>query len=89
MLHLSRIVCVWQLHLTTTNAGKHFFHCTCQGRTREGVPCSCFFRISDDAGVNPGEIVDLGMVDVCYLRIYNSCYGEHTPNGNLVYKAQH
>ena len=48
----------------------------------------CFFRISDDAGVNPEEIVDLGMVDARYLRMYNSCYGEDTPNGKLMYKAQ-
>ena len=52
------------------------------------VSCLCFFRISDNAGVNPEDIVDLGMVDAHYLRMYNSCYGEDSPNGKLMHKAQ-
>ena len=88
MLYLPQFVRVRRLHLTTTMAGKHFVQCTCQGRKREGVPCSCFFWISDDAGVKHKDIVDLGMVDARYLRMYNSCYGEDTPNGKLMYKAQ-
>ena len=88
MLHLPRFVRVRQLHLTSNSAGKHFVKCTCEGRTREGVPCSCFFRISDNAGVNSEDIVDLGMVDARYLRMYNSCYGEDSPNGALMYTAQ-
>ena len=69
MLYLHRFVRVRQLHLSTTMAGTHFVQCTCQGHKHEGVPCSCFFRIFDDAGVRPKQIDDLGMVDACYLRM--------------------
>ena len=34
------------------------------------------------------DIVDLGMVDARYLRMYNSCYGDDSPNGKLMYRAQ-
>ena len=88
MPHLPIFVRVRQLYLTTTSAGKHFVQCICQGYTREGVPCLCVFCISDGAGVNPEEIVELGTVDALYLGIYNSYYGEDTPNGQLMYKAQ-
>ena len=81
-------MCVRQLHLTTTMAGQHFVQCTCQGCKREGVPCSCFFWVSDDAWVMRVEIVGLGMVDARYLRMYNSCYNEDSPNGKLMHKAQ-
>ena len=79
---------VRELQLKSTIVGKHFVQCTCHGRKREGVPCSCFFRISDDAGVKPEDIVDLGMIDARYLRMYNSSYGDNSPNGELMYKAQ-
>ena len=77
-----------QLHLTTTMAGEHFVQCTCQGCKREGVPCLCFFLVSDDAGVMGVEIIGLGMVDARYLGMYNSCYDEDSPNGKLMHKAQ-
>ena len=51
-------------------------------------PARVFFRISDDAGVKSEDIVDLGMVDARYLRMYNSCYGEDSPSGKLMYRAQ-
>ena len=38
--------------------------------------------------MNPDDIVDLGMIDARYLRMYNSCYGDSNPNGELMYKAQ-
>ena len=63
MLYVPRFVRVRKLQLTYTLAGKNFVQCTCHGRKREGVPCSCFFRISDDAGVKKGKIVDFGMID--------------------------
>ena len=38
------------------------------------MPYSCFFRMSDDADTEPENRVDLGMFDVCYLKIFNSRY---------------
>ena len=83
MLYVPRVVRVRKLQLTSTLAGKNFVQCTCHGRKREGVPCSCFFRISDDARVKPKDIIDLGKIGVRYLRMYNSSYGDNSPNGEL------
>ena len=47
----------------------------------------CFFCISNDAGVKPDDIVDLGMMDARYLRMDNSSYGDNSLNGELMYKA--
>ena len=51
-----------KLTLKTEN-GKSFVPCSCKGREREGVPCSCLSKILDDAAIPPNKFVDLGMVD--------------------------
>ena len=42
----------------------------------------------DDAGTEPENIVDLGMVDVCYLNIFSLRYREDSTISRLMYKAQ-
>lgn len=49
---------------------------------------SCFFKIPDDPGIKPGKIVDLGIIDVCYLKLFNAQYGENSHIGKLLYNAQ-
>ena len=34
------------------------------------------------------EIIDIGMVDVRYLKMYNSHYADRGPVGKLMYRAQ-
>ena len=88
MFHLPRFVPVQKLDLILTGAGKHFLKCTRCSQQQEGVPCPCFFRISDNAGVKREQIIDLGMVDARYLKFFNSHYGEEGPIGNILHKAQ-
>ena len=67
---------VWHRHIHTTSGSKHVVRCTCYGCQREGVPCKCFFWITENAGISEADIVDLGMVDPRYLRWYNTHYGK-------------
>ena len=47
-----------------------------------------FFNIATNALVPNSEIIDIGMVDVRYLKMYNSHYADKGPVGNLMYRAQ-
>ena len=62
--------------------------CSCKRREREGVPCSCFFKISDDAKVSSENIVDLDQIDPRYWKVYNSHYGDDSEMGQLMHQAQ-
>lgn len=62
MLYLPKFMRIRKLTLKTEN-GKSFVPCSCKGREREGVPCSCLSKILDDAAIPPNKFVDLGMVD--------------------------
>ena len=75
------------LELTSQN-GNNFVSCSCNRREREGVPCSHFFHIATNAMVPNTDIIDIGMVDVRYLKMYNSHYGDKGPVGKLMYRAQ-
>ena len=88
MLYLPKFVRVRTLTLETGSDGRTCVPCDCHGREREGVPCSCFLKISDDANFPSENIVDLGMIDPCYYKIYNSHYGEDSENSLLMHKAQ-
>ena len=57
-------------------------------RTRAGVPCSCFFTIADNGYIEEEDIVDVGMVDVRYLKTFNAHYGDETKLGEMLYDAQ-
>ena len=88
MLYLPRFIRVRTLTLETGCDGRHFVPCSCKRREREGVPCHCFFKISDDANVSPENIVDLDQVDPRYWKVYNSHYGDKTEMGQLMHQAQ-
>ena len=63
MLYLPKFIRVRNLTLETGSDGRHFERCSCKRREREGVPCSCFFKTSDDAKVSSENIVDLDQID--------------------------
>ena len=53
------------------------------------MPCPCFFRIARDAKVPFDKIVDVGMFDVRYLKLFDAKYGcEHDEIANMLYEAQ-
>ena len=63
--------------------------CTCCERTKIGVPCSCFFRIARDANIPYDKIMDVGMFDVRYTKLFNSHYAsEDKTMANMIYEAQ-
>jgi len=55
---------VHELKVKQDKSGKYFFPCSCKGRDKEGVPCTCYFTVADQAGVSSQEIIDLSMIDV-------------------------
>ena len=48
---------------------------------------SCF-HIATNAMVPDSDIIDIGMVDVRYLKMYNSHYADKGPVGKLTCRAQ-
>ena len=74
--------------MTKTDDGKYFVQCSCNGRTNEGVPCTCFFNIADNGLMSPDELIDLSMIDVRYLKTFNSNYGDESDLGEKLYEAQ-
>ena len=87
-IYLPRFVRVRELNVSKLDCGKNFVSCTCGMRTRAGVPCSCFFAISDNDYIEEEDIVDVGMVDARYLKTFNAHYGEDTKLGAMLYDAQ-
>ena len=55
---------VCELDLNQYSSGHHFMYCSCEYRTRVGVPCQCFVAAVDNDRINDEKIVDMGMVDV-------------------------
>ena len=47
-----------------------------------------FFNIASNARISESQIVDIGMVDVRYLKMYNSHSTNEGPIGDLMYRAQ-
>ena len=68
--------------------GKNFGQCECLERTRCGLPCSCFLGIADNGLITIEKIVDIGMVDCRYLKMYVTSYGSDTAAGDLMHDAQ-
>ena len=87
LLHLPGFVRVRILHLYQCG-DKIFVKCPCGRREREGVPCACFFKVLDDAGIPTDKRADICMVDARYLKMYHLHYGEDGPMGKLMYRAQ-
>ena len=79
---------VRELQLVQLPCDKFFVSCTCGGRNREGIPCQCFWAITDNDVIREEEVVDIGMVDVRFLKAFNAHYGDDTELGKWLYKAQ-
>ena len=62
-----------------------FVKCICGVRDRVGVPCECFFNIADNGSIGSEEIIDIGMIEARYLKLYNAHYGERNDMGKTVY----
>ena len=45
------------------------------------------FKILDDANILPTKIVDLGIVDARYLKLYTAHHRNESHMGELLYKA--
>lgn len=87
-LYLPKFMRVRQLTVKKHSSGKIFVPCDCHYRTRIGVPCECFFNIAENSSIPSENIVDIGMVDVRYLKLFNAHYGEDTDLGRKLYAAQ-
>jgi len=49
--------------------------CDCDEREYVGVLCRCFSKHARDGEVDLNYVMELGMFDVRWLKIYNSHYG--------------
>ena len=49
--------------------------CDCDEREHVGVPCRCFFKHARNREVDLNDVMELGMFDVSWLKIYKSHYG--------------
>ena len=87
-LYLPGFLRVRELHINEVSGNKNFVTCTCGVRERVGVPCECFFTIADNGRIKSKNIIDVGMVDVRYLKLFNAHYGEDSHLGQLLYDAQ-
>jgi len=85
---ITKLLRVNQLTLTQDEKRHWFVKCTCGGREDIGVPCGCFFRIADTAGVPMNDIIDICMVSPKYLKVFQTHYGTNTEIAALLYEAQ-
>ena len=85
---LTRMLRVSRLTLTQESDGTWFINCDCGCRENSGVPCSCFFKIADDAGIPDEDVVHLCMVTPKFLKWWQSHYGTQSSIGDLLYEAQ-
>ena len=69
------------------DSGEYFVNCSCLQRENTGIPCECFFTIMNDI-TDESNCMDIGMIDVRYLRVYHANYGEDSEMGNALYNAQ-
>ena len=70
------------------SSARWYVTCSCGERTTKGVPCKCFFKVADEAGICENEIIDLNMLDITYTKLFNAEYGKDTENASLLIRAQ-
>ena len=87
-VHLPIMLRVEELNVSSPATPGCFVKCTCGGREGIGVPCSCFFRIGDNAGLSPQEIIHPQMVDIRYWKLFHTHYETNTDLGRLLNRAQ-
>ena len=85
--HMPVFCRVWELRVNNFN-GRTFIKCSCKKRTKIGVPCRCFARVIDNGSVLPSEMLDIGMIDIRYWKIFNAHYGSDTEIGRSLLEAQ-
>ena len=88
-LRITDILRVSRLVLTREADGSWFLRCTCGGRENLGVPCECFFKIAEDAGVPEEHIVHLCMITPKFLKLWQTHYATDHPISEALYAAQH
>ena len=77
-----------ELILTQHDDDAWFVKCSYGGRENIGMPCGCFFRILDDAGVPAANMSHLSMVSPKYLKVWETHYATATRIGAMLYEAQ-
>ena len=87
-VHLPIMLRVEELNVSSTTTPGSFVKCTCGGREGIGIPCSCFFRIGDNAGLSSQEIIHPQMVDIRYWKLFHTHYETNTDIGRLLQRAQ-
>ena len=85
---ITKMMRVSTLRLYRDEDGLWFVLCDCGGKENLGVPCGCFYRIAETAGVPKEEIVDLVMISPRYLKCWQTHYGTPSTLGTLLYEAQ-
>jgi hypothetical protein len=71
-----------------TILGKKFIKCTCKKWKRRGHPCECMFCVFDNGKLSPNEMLDLGMIDVRFWKMYSAFYGDNSLIGKSLMEAQ-
>ena len=74
-VHLPVFLRVRQVKVNST-VDKSFLLCDCKKWKKRGLPCRCFFRSVDNGEVEINGMLDLGMIDIRYWKVYHSHYGE-------------
>lgn len=90
-LAIPRFLRVRELGVTEQIDGNIFIPCACHERTKIGVPCKCFWRIARNANISQEEIMDVGMFDIRWLKIFNAKYGHDDDDyelAEILYDAQ-
>ena len=88
MHYLPEILRLRQVKVTRDSSARWCVTCSCGERTTKGVPCKCFFKVADEAGICENEIIDLNMLDITYSKLFNAEYGKETENASLLIRAQ-
>ena len=89
MHYLPEILRLRQVKVTRDSCSARWYvTCSCGERTTKGVPCKCFFKVADEAGICQNEIIDLNMLDITYSKLFNAEYGKDTENASLLIRAQ-
>ena len=89
LVGIPRFLRVRELTLSKATDGRNFVQCSCCERTKIGVPCPCFFRVARDAEIKFDEIMDVGMFDIRYTKLFNSHYACNDETiSNMLVEAQ-
>ena len=86
-LNIPKMLRVRQLTVSPSDDGGYIL-CSCCKSIRYGVPCSCLLKIADNAGITVDKIVDVGMVDVTYTKLFNSSFGLNNDTDQILLQAQ-